>query len=179
MVIAVKQVVDPGPELRLEDVARLVGASRATLYYYFSGRDDLLSFLLTEHTRHGAEAVRAAVRADGGPEARLRAMLTALAEYLASHPGTCAGPLGAFGAAGRLDEVLQAIELGPPAPASAYLKVRERESYEFALVSAAAAVELADARIVSARIALGGVAIRPWPPCQARPEPVGVPAGSP
>jgi AcrR family transcriptional regulator len=28
-----------------------VGASRATLYYYFAGRDDLLAFLLTEQTR--------------------------------------------------------------------------------------------------------------------------------
>jgi AcrR family transcriptional regulator len=111
-----EQVLAPDPELRLEDVARLVGASRATLYYYFSGRDDLLSFLLTEHTRHGAEAVQAAMRAGDGPEARLRAMLTALAEYLTSHPGTCAGLLGAFGAAGRLDEVLQASDTWIAAP---------------------------------------------------------------
>jgi len=102
-----EQVLDPGPALRLQDVARLVGASRATLYYYFSGRDDLLSFLLTEHTRHGAEAVRAAVRGDEGPEARLQAMVAALAQYLASRPGTCAGLLGALGAAGRLGDVLQ------------------------------------------------------------------------
>jgi AcrR family transcriptional regulator len=111
-----EQVLAPDPELRLEDVARLVGASRATLYYYFSGRDDLLSFLLTEHTRHGAEAVRAAMRAGDGPEARLRAMLTALAEYLTSHPGTCAGLLGAFGATGRLDEVLRASDTWIAAP---------------------------------------------------------------
>ena len=111
-----EQVLDPGPALRLEDVARLVGASRATLYYYFSGRDDLLSFLLAEHTQHGAEAMRAAMRADDGPAARLRAMLTALAKYLTSHPGTCAGLLGALGAAGRLDEVLQASDTWIAAP---------------------------------------------------------------
>ena len=111
-----EQVLAPGPELRLEDVARLVGASRAALYYYFSGRDDLLSFLLAEHTRHGAEAVRAAVRADDGPEARLRAMVTALVEYLTGHPGTCAGLLGALGAAGRLGEVLQASDTWIAAP---------------------------------------------------------------
>jgi TetR/AcrR family transcriptional regulator len=105
-----EQVLDPGPALRLEDVARLVGASRATLYYYFSGRDDLLSFLLAEHTRHGAEAVRGAVRAADGPQARLRAMVTALVEYLTSHPGTCAGLLSALGTAGRLGEVLQASD---------------------------------------------------------------------
>jgi xanthine dehydrogenase YagS FAD-binding subunit len=60
-------------------------------------------------------------------------------------------------------ELIEAIELDRPAPGSAYVKVRERESYEFALVSAAATVELGDAgRIESARIALGSVAMRPW-----------------
>ncbi len=47
-------------------------------------------------------------------------------------------------------------------PASYYLKVRDRESYEFALVSAAAAVATDRGRIRSARLALGGVAHKPW-----------------
>ena len=60
-------------------------------------------------------------------------------------------------------ELIEAIELGLPAPRSAYVKVRERESYEYALASAAATVELDDGgRIESARIALGSVAMRPW-----------------
>ena len=45
---------------------------------------------------------------------------------------------------------------------SAYLKLRDRASYEFALVSAAVAVTLADDKIASARFALGGVGTRPW-----------------
>jgi xanthine dehydrogenase YagS FAD-binding subunit len=45
---------------------------------------------------------------------------------------------------------------------SAYVKVRERESYEYALVSAAAAVDPDGDRIRTARIALGSVAQRPW-----------------
>jgi xanthine dehydrogenase YagS FAD-binding subunit len=44
----------------------------------------------------------------------------------------------------------------------AYLKVRERESYEYALVSAAAAVALDGGMIRSARVALGSVAQKPW-----------------
>jgi xanthine dehydrogenase YagS FAD-binding subunit len=60
-------------------------------------------------------------------------------------------------------ELIEAIELDQPAPHSAYVKVRERESYEFALVSAAATVGLGHGgRIDSARIALGSVALRPW-----------------
>jgi xanthine dehydrogenase YagS FAD-binding subunit len=47
-------------------------------------------------------------------------------------------------------------------PRSVYLKVRDRQSYEFALASAAIAVELQDGVIRDARIALGGVATVPW-----------------
>jgi xanthine dehydrogenase YagS FAD-binding subunit len=46
--------------------------------------------------------------------------------------------------------------------ASHYLKIRDRQSYEFALVSAAAAVAGDGRRIRSARLALGGVAHKPW-----------------
>ncbi|HEY1945011.1 MAG TPA: xanthine dehydrogenase family protein subunit M [Roseiarcus sp.] len=43
-----------------------------------------------------------------------------------------------------------------------YLKVRERTSYAFAVVSAAAALRIERGKIVEARIALGGVAMKPW-----------------
>lgn len=43
-----------------------------------------------------------------------------------------------------------------------YLKVRDRTSFAFALVSAAAALRIEDDRIVEARLALGGVALKPW-----------------
>jgi xanthine dehydrogenase YagS FAD-binding subunit len=46
--------------------------------------------------------------------------------------------------------------------ASHYLKVRDRQSYEFALVSAAAVVAMDGRRIRAARLALGGVAHKPW-----------------
>jgi xanthine dehydrogenase YagS FAD-binding subunit len=42
------------------------------------------------------------------------------------------------------------------------LKVRDRASYAFALVSVAAALELENGMIKSARLALGGVAHKPW-----------------
>jgi xanthine dehydrogenase YagS FAD-binding subunit len=43
-----------------------------------------------------------------------------------------------------------------------YLKIRERTSYAFAVVSAAAAVRVEDDKIAEARLALGGVAAKPW-----------------
>jgi xanthine dehydrogenase YagS FAD-binding subunit len=62
----------------------------------------------------------------------------------------------------RAGEIIVAIELGAPARRSAYLKLRERESYEFATVSAAVTLETDGAIIRQARLALGSVAHRPW-----------------
>ena len=64
------------------------------------------------------------------------------------------------------DELIVAILLPPAdefAAHSAYLKIRERASYAFALVSVAAALDIGeDGRIRAARIAVGGVAHKPW-----------------
>ena len=61
-------------------------------------------------------------------------------------------------------DLIVAIEVpaSVEARASHYLKVRDRASYEFALVSAAAAVATDGGRISSARLAMGGVAHKPW-----------------
>jgi xanthine dehydrogenase YagS FAD-binding subunit len=62
----------------------------------------------------------------------------------------------------REGELIVGIEIPEAAPHSAYLKIRERESYEYATVSAAVALDLEGDRIARARIALGSVAARPW-----------------
>lgn len=62
----------------------------------------------------------------------------------------------------RKGELIVGIEVSAPAPRSAYLKIRERESYEYATVSAAAALEMDGGVIRRARVALGSVAMRPW-----------------
>jgi len=61
-------------------------------------------------------------------------------------------------------EVIAAVMV-PPSPMarrSHYLKVRDRASFEFALVSAAVALEMEGGRIRQARVALGGVGTKPW-----------------
>ena len=62
------------------------------------------------------------------------------------------------------DELVLSIDLpqSPYASHSHYLKLRDRASYEFALVSVAAALEFNGDVIRTARIALGGVAHKPW-----------------
>jgi xanthine dehydrogenase YagS FAD-binding subunit len=55
------------------------------------------------------------------------------------------------------------LPVAPWTRRSVYVKVRDRESYEFALASAAVALDLAgDGTVSTARIALGGVATKPW-----------------
>lgn len=73
------------------------------------------------------------------------------------------------GDAPHLDTVLQPGELvagveipDPGAAPAAYLKVRDRASFEFAVVSVAAVLRLEDGRIGHVRLVAGGVASRPW-----------------
>jgi xanthine dehydrogenase YagS FAD-binding subunit len=62
------------------------------------------------------------------------------------------------------NELITAVDLPslPFASRSHYLKVRDRASYAFALVSVAAALDTSGSTIKSARVALGGVAHKPW-----------------
>lgn len=59
---------------------------------------------------------------------------------------------------------------------SHYLKVRDRASYEFALASAAVALSLLDGTISEARVALGGIATRPWRSLEAEAALINQPA---
>jgi xanthine dehydrogenase YagS FAD-binding subunit len=75
-------------------------------------------------------------------------------------------------------ELITAIDL-PPTPLAArslYLKFRDRQSYEFALVSVAVALEFDNGSISDARIALGGVGTKPWRARRAEQELRGAPA---
>ena len=64
----------------------------------------------------------------------------------------------------RQGDIITSIELPPNGCADhcTYLKIRDRQSYAFALVSVAAALELDGDTIVDLRLALGGVAHKPW-----------------
>ncbi|GAB2559651.1 FAD binding domain-containing protein [Nocardia heshunensis] len=64
----------------------------------------------------------------------------------------------------RSGELVTAVEIPayPPDLQSGYLKVRDRQSYEFALTSAAVALHIPDGVIRTAKIAVGGVGTVPW-----------------
>ncbi|MFJ9470772.1 FAD binding domain-containing protein [Streptomyces caniferus] len=77
----------------------------------------------------------------------------------------------------RRDEMITAVLLPPPPPGrQLYRKVRDRASYEFALVSVAAVVSVEQETIELARVAFGGVAHKPWRSVEAEAALTGRPA---
>ncbi|MDV6374143.1 FAD binding domain-containing protein [Deinococcus arenicola] len=77
----------------------------------------------------------------------------------------------------REGELIVALTL--PAPIAAdgvYLKVRDRESYEFALSSCAAVLDVQEGKVNAAHVTLGGVGTRPWRSPEAEAALVGQPA---
>ncbi|MGW2916822.1 FAD binding domain-containing protein [Streptomyces angustmyceticus] len=77
----------------------------------------------------------------------------------------------------RPGEMITAVLLPPPPPGrQLYRKVRDRASYEFALVSVAAVVSVGQGTIDAARVAFGGVAHKPWRSPEAEAALTGRPA---
>jgi xanthine dehydrogenase YagS FAD-binding subunit len=75
-------------------------------------------------------------------------------------------------------ELIVALEVpgAPIARRSVYLKFRDRQSYEFALVSVAAALEVSDGVVTGARLAFGGIGTKPWRARRAEAALIGSPA---
>ena len=75
-------------------------------------------------------------------------------------------------------ELITYVELPPLsfATKSHYLKVRDRASYEFALTSAAVALDIQSGTIKHARVAIGGVGTKPWRSPEAENALIGLPA---
>ena len=115
------------------------------------------------------------------------AVLDARVELLGTGGETRTVPLGEFyclpGTTPHVESVLRpgemitAVVLPPPPPGrQLYRKVRDRASYEFALVSVAAIVAVDRGTIAAARVAFGGVAHKPWRSPEAEAALIGRPA---
>ncbi len=62
---------------KMEDIAAATGVPKATLYYYFDGKEDILAFLFAEILDEVERAVAEALRGDGSAAERLRAAILA------------------------------------------------------------------------------------------------------
>jgi len=80
----------------------------------------------------------------------------------------------------KQDELITHVEIPalPFAVKSHYLKVRDRASYEFALTSAAVALDIQNGTIKGARVAMGGVGTKPWRSVEAEKVLIGATANA-
>jgi len=78
-----------GSDLKIDDLAELTGVPRATIYYYFSGRDDVMSFLLAQKVERASVIVAEAAGGPGTPSDRLSRVFRAMLQQMADHPALC------------------------------------------------------------------------------------------
>jgi AcrR family transcriptional regulator len=124
------QILRLDSEVKFDDVANTIGVPRATLYYYFSGRDDLTEYLLTRHLEAGSEVFAPVLSSESTAGDKLRELLLAMTGFLAESPGVCGGLLSAMGSGIGMQEVMSANERAIAAPLRNLL-IEGRESGEF------------------------------------------------
>src|SRR5579862_6259573 len=69
-----------GSDVRVDELAELSGVPRATIYYYFSGKDDVMAFLLAQHVERASVIVASAATGPGSPTERLERVIRAMLE---------------------------------------------------------------------------------------------------
>jgi TetR/AcrR family transcriptional regulator len=62
---------------------------RATIYYYFSGKDDVMAFLLAQKVQRASVIVAEAAAGPGTPVDRMQRVLRAMLHQMADHPALC------------------------------------------------------------------------------------------
>ena len=97
-------------QTRIEQLAEATGIPRATLYYYFAGKEDILAWLLRRMLVEMAEAVAGAAAGSGTARDRLEGVLRAKLEVQARHPATCRALMADLGRAGRIPDIAAAIQ---------------------------------------------------------------------
>ena len=97
-------------DLRMDDIARATGIPRATLYYYFSGKDDILGFLFAAMLAEiSVTLADAAARRDGVRD-RLGALVRGLLARLAARPAAAQLLLTNLGRAGKLPDMAAGLQ---------------------------------------------------------------------
>lgn len=75
--------------MSIDEMARESGVARATLYYYFAGKDDLVAFLLDDKVASSAEAMDKALAFEGSVVERLERLVFAIFDSMARQPALC------------------------------------------------------------------------------------------
>ena len=133
-------------QTKIDDVAAHTGIPKATLYYYFTGKEEILAHLLNDALLSVADEVAIAVQSPGDAATRLAEVIAAQLRVMGERPAVCRALAGDLGRAGRVPAIAEQIHKSYYAPVDALLAegaadgslidVPDREAVAFALFGA-------------------------------------------
>jgi AcrR family transcriptional regulator len=106
---------------KIEDVAAVTGVPKATLYYYFAGKEDILAFLLEDLLKDIFDAVTAIVHTGGTGAERLELVIRAQLRAMAQRPAVCRALIGELGRAARMPAIAEMINTAYQQPVETLL----------------------------------------------------------
>jgi TetR/AcrR family transcriptional regulator len=107
---AAELIADQGfDHTKIDDIAEVSGVPKATLYYYFAGKEEILAFLLKDLLTMIAGEVAAAVAAPGTASDRLAGAIKAQLGVMLGNPAPCRALIGDLGRATRLPALATAL----------------------------------------------------------------------
>lgn len=95
---------------KIEDIAKASGVPKATLYYYFKGKDDILAFLFRDSLDALARDVTSAADAPGPGRDRLASVIQVQVAHTMDRPATAQALVGDLSRAIRLPELATAVQ---------------------------------------------------------------------
>lgn len=106
---------------KIEDVAAATDIPKATLYYYFTGKEEILAFLLNDALLRVADEVAIAVQSHDTAAQRLSDVISAQLRVMADQPAVCRALVGDLGRAGRMPAIAEMIHSAYYQPVEALL----------------------------------------------------------
>lgn len=104
------QLTGTNLDVSIDDIATMADVPRATLYYYFAGKEDLISFFLSDKLHRASVAIQKAVAGEGNVVERLEKTLVAVMRAMMEHPAICTEMPGAIKDAAKYSEVVNEAE---------------------------------------------------------------------
>ena len=111
-----------GIDMSIDDLAKSSGVPRATLYYYFAGKEDLVQFYVGEMVSRANESVAASLEGGGTATERLESVLRSMIRTYADFPRMCVEMSVAIKFLSNYGPVMAEMERGVLAPMVALLE---------------------------------------------------------
>jgi AcrR family transcriptional regulator len=96
-------------ETRMEDLAEATGVPKATLYYHFAGKGEILTWLMRSTLAALGEAVATAATRRGSARRRLEEVVRAQLQVMAERPAACQVLIANLGRVARMPELAEGV----------------------------------------------------------------------